>query len=144
MSKLIPMDYLSDLDSRTIFWGDDPETLGQVQPRTDHTIGLIGSRWLHRNLSTEVKVLRLTIDNYEAFIKGGCPDVLIVESAFSFSAGCWDGALNKTSYKHEIILEVLSLCKNLSIPTLFWDTQGIESSDYFSGISKSFDYVFFC
>lgn len=143
MLKVYSSDYSAEMNSRALQWAVELGEWSRIEPKTQHTVAFVGSASQLRGLTCELEVMRLSLENYEVFLKAKRPDFLLVESCYEFSTACWDGGQHSSSHAFSEFLKLLKICNSLSIPTVFWDTQGFEAGDYFSELSRRFDYVFY-
>lgn len=111
-------------------------------------IALISDKLTHDSLNAElyVKIKNIIPLNYKVILKLWKPDILFVESA-------WQGHKNKWKFKiasypdyprrnNKKLQKVVSYCKKLGIPTVFWNKEDGVHFDRFIDSAKLFDYIF--
>lgn len=75
-------------------------------------------------------------DHYESL------DLLFVESAWHGNSDAWQYQLTGSSAPSEALRELVSACKELGIPTVFWNKEDPYHFDDFIDTAKIFDWVF--
>ena len=97
---------------------------------------------LYHGLRFESELICLTSQNWKTTLKQSKPDILLMESIWNTSTGHWHMAQNPSSSERGELLEIISLSRKLSIPTVYWITKGHEYHEHFRDFAKHFDYVF--
>jgi hypothetical protein len=110
-------------------------------------VALIADHLTETCLTFECRVKNVTPKNYREVLRTWRPDILLVESAFHGSNGCWRYELAKQSRLMRLarptaIFRVLECARSLGIPTVFWNKDDGAYFDHFVHIAKSFDHVF--
>lgn len=91
----------------------------------------------------EAELLRVTPENWMESLRDGQPDMLFVESAWNGNDGAWLHRVAKYNAPPDNILaDVISTCKKLGIPTVFWNKEDPPNFDRFVERAGEFDYVF--
>lgn len=85
----------------------------------------------------ECNLTQLNIDNWEYVLSEETPDLLLVESAYSgsiqlFYQGGFDPVLS----------DILCMCKNRNIPTVYWSNELTGHFDFFKESARMFEYIF--
>lgn len=84
-------------------------------------------------------LLYLKPDNWREIIDGFHPDLLFVDSTWHGLDGIWN---RKISYVSSELIEIVDLCKDLNIPTVFWNKEDPVHFEAFINTACNFDYVF--
>ncbi|WP_052203449.1 CgeB family protein [Corynebacterium riegelii] len=70
------------------------------------------------------------------------PDFLLVESAWHGNAGRWRYMVNSGSGPQWPLIKLVELCRQLGIPTVFWNKEDPPHFDEYLPTAKLFDFVF--
>ncbi|WP_416405335.1 CgeB family protein [Arthrobacter sp. LFS091] len=70
------------------------------------------------------------------------PDFLLVESAWNGSEGEWRYQLTSDSGPKDSFYDLITACRNRSIPTVFWNKEDPPHFQEFLPAAKEFDYIF--
>jgi spore maturation protein CgeB len=92
--------------------------------------------------ANECQLITFTPDNWKEVLTEAQPDFLVVESAWRGNNGAW---IKKVQYLGEDSIKdlknLLSWCKENSIPTVFWNKEDPVHYDHFIETAKNFDFV---
>ncbi|MEH7180574.1 CgeB family protein [Neobacillus vireti] len=92
--------------------------------------------------ANECQLITFTPDNWKEVLTAAQPDLLIVESAWRGNNGAW---VKKVQYLGEDSIkdlkELLSWCKENTIPTVFWNKEDPVHYNQFIETAKNFDFV---
>ncbi|MGH8605201.1 MAG: hypothetical protein ACREXR_21155, partial [Gammaproteobacteria bacterium] len=102
---------------------------------------VVGDR-LYRGLRLEGELLVLTPENWRRVLRFGKPDFLLVESFWNTATGHWHMAQSVPSPGREELLDVVSLARRLSIPTVYWNTQDHVYHEPYKDFAGHFDHIF--
>jgi spore maturation protein CgeB len=91
------------------------------------------------SFASEADFVQLRPDNLAAQLSSINPDLLFVESAWHGVDGLWFGKICDLSPE---LSELITLCKESSIPTVFWCKEDPVHFDRFLLAASLFDYVF--
>ncbi|SFJ97811.1 Glycosyl transferases group 1 [Desulfomicrobium apsheronum] len=110
-------------------------------------VALITDHLTETCLTFECRIKNVTPRNYREVLRTWRPDILLVESAFHGSNGCWRYELAKQSrlmrlMKPTAIFRVLECARALGIPSVFWNKDDGAYFEHFIDIAKGFDHVF--
>ena len=110
-------------------------------------VALVADHLTETCLAFECRIKNVTPKNFREVLRTWRPDILLVESAFHGSNGCWRYELAKQPLwlrciKPTAIFRVLECARSLGIPTVFWNKDDGAYFDHFVHIAKSFDHVF--
>lgn len=110
-------------------------------------VALIADHLTETCLTFECRIKNVTPKNYREVLRTWRPDILLVESAFHGSNGCWRYELAKQSRwmrltRPTAIFRVLECARSRGIPSVFWNKDDGAYFDHFVDIAKSFDHVF--
>jgi hypothetical protein len=97
---------------------------------------------LYQGLRFEGDLLLLTPQNWQQVLKYGKPDFLLMESIWETATGHWHMGQCPNAPGRDELLEMVSLAKKFSIPTVYWITKGHEYHEHYKDFSKNFDQVF--
>ncbi|MEC5178791.1 glycosyltransferase [Arthrobacter sp. CG_A4] len=81
----------------------------------------------------------LSLENWKADIAAARPNLLLVESAWEGNGGAWRGKINHLSPE---LIELVSWCKERSIPTVFWNKEDPVHFNSFVSSASIFDFIF--
>ncbi|MDJ0351342.1 glycosyltransferase [Pseudarthrobacter sp. PH31-O2] len=81
----------------------------------------------------------LSVEKWQADIEAARPNLLLVESAWEGNGGAWRGKINHLSPE---LIELVSWCRNRSIPTVFWNKEDPVHFNSFVSSASIFDFVF--
>jgi spore maturation protein CgeB len=92
--------------------------------------------------ANECQLITFTPDNWKEVLTEAQPDFLVVESAWRGNNGAW---IKRVQYLGEDSIKdlknLLSWCKENSIPTVFWNKEDPVHYDHFIETAKNFDFV---
>ncbi|MEH7274093.1 CgeB family protein [Neobacillus vireti] len=92
--------------------------------------------------ANECQLITFTPDNWKEVLTAAQPDLLIVESAWRGNNGAW---VKKVQYLGEDSIkdlkELLSWCKENTIPTVFWNKEDPVHYNHFIETAKNFDFI---
>lgn len=103
--------------------------------------GIVGNR-LYQGLRFEGELLVLTPENWRRVLRFGKPHFLLMESFWNTATGHWHMAQSLASHGREELMEIVSLARNLSIPTVYWNTQDHVFHGHYNDFARHFDHVF--
>ena len=92
--------------------------------------------------SPEFDNIRLTRPNWRDQLEAASPDFLFVESAFTGVDGSWARRVAHFGSPHSDLTELTSACRDLGIPTVFWNKEDPVNYPWFIGAASAFDHVF--
>lgn len=110
------------------------------------TIALIADDLTSKCLQYEADIYYITPLNYKFILHFFKPDFLFVESAWQGKRGAWKFKI--ASYPEHPkrnnlgLQKVVSYCKKLNIPTVFWNKEDGVHFDRFIESAKLFDHIF--
>jgi hypothetical protein len=102
---------------------------------------IVGDR-LYQGLRFEGELLVLTPENWRRVLRFGKPHFLLMESFWNTATGHWHMAQSLPSPGREELLEIVSLARRLSIPTVYWNTQDHVYHEHYKDFAKHFDHIF--
>lgn len=102
------------------------------------TVACILDEFTSECLKHEVKLIKLTQEDWQTQIEENSPDFLLVESCWKGNDGNW-GALTKGSGGGRKLSALLDYCKQQSIATVFWNKEDPPHYEKFGPIAKFFD-----
>ena len=143
--KLIMPNHPTDrLLKNTEYWTPPVPTLkvDHYTPTSKLRIACILEDRLHSGLRFESELLLLTPANWKQLLRYAKPDFLLIESTRTSSTGHWRMSQYPTSPGWNDLLELINSAKAQSIPTVFWNTKGVEYHDHYKHIAQHFDAVF--
>lgn len=94
-------------------------------------------------LKYECNLIQLDPYNWEELLLSEKPDLLLVESAWRGIQEKWRkkvGYLSKS--KDKTLEELVQFCKNIKIPTVFWNKEDPYHFELFLPAAKLFDFIF--
>ncbi|PTN33802.1 glycosyltransferase [Desulfonatronum sp. SC1] len=97
---------------------------------------------LYHGLRFEGQVMLLTPANWKHVLKYGKPDFLLMESIWNTATGNWHMGQCPNAPSRNELLEMVSLARKLSIPTVFWITKGHEYHEHYKDFARHFNHVF--
>jgi len=92
--------------------------------------------------SPEFTNTRLLRQSWQEQIESAPPDLLFVESAFNGFDGSWARRVAHFGGPHDDLAKVVSFCRDLGIPTVFWNKEDPVNYAWFIGAASLFDHVF--
>lgn len=102
-------------------------------------VAAICDRFTADNLGPECELIPLAPDSWHARLIESRPHVLFVESAWEGLAGEWRGKLQSDS---ELVAAIVGKCRELRIPTAFWNKEDPLHFEAFLGVARLCDVVF--
>jgi len=91
----------------------------------------------------ECKLIQLEPYNWKLTIEKTKPDLLFVESAWKGNNSLWRYNIGNTKKRtSETLVELISFCKQLNIPTVFWNKEDPVHFEHFIETAKLFEYIF--
>lgn len=93
-------------------------------------------------LEYEADLIPLTPANYALQLAYNRPDFILIESFWRESTGTWGYAFSPQDNNYSELCNLLSLAKENNIPTVFWQTKGIEYHDIYAHLSSLFTKIF--
>ncbi|RXJ01672.1 glycosyltransferase [Anaerobacillus alkaliphilus] len=92
----------------------------------------------------DCQIVSLTKSNWQNEILHFQPDFLFVESSWQGNKGEWAYEIaNLHVNKHRTcLLDLVTYCKEIGLPTVFWDKEGFENYEFFKEAASYFDYIF--
>lgn len=107
------------------------------------TLGLIADQFTTDTLSSAVKVIPLSPDNWQQELARQSIDALFVESAWKGNNGQWHHKVGFYSEEEFAPLQaLLSHCRQQGIPSLFWNKEDPVHFDRFRKTASLCDHVF--
>jgi hypothetical protein len=110
--------------------------MGRSKPR----IGLIAGNRILRGLSVEAQIFPLSKSNYFSVLRHGKIDLILIEISSATKVHLEKSDTGDESIKD--IRNVVSLAKEISIPSVAWITNEDSFSQFKSNVIKLFDTVF--
>lgn len=89
-------------------------------------------------LSHEVKLIKITQEDWPSQLEKVKPDFLLVESCWRGNDGNW-GTLTRGSGGGRKLGPLLQYCKKNNIPTVFWNKEDPPHYEKFGAVAKLFD-----
>lgn len=105
---------------------------------SDLTVACVLDEFTAECLSHEVKLIKVTQEEWQSQIEQDPPDFLLVESCWKGNNGNW-GTITKGSGGGKKLSGLLRYCKQQGIPTVFWNKEDPPHYDKFGPIAKLFD-----
>lgn len=105
---------------------------------SDLVVACILDEFTSECLSHEVNLIKLTQESWKDELENINPDFLLVESCWRGNDGNW-GTLSKGSGGGKKLSGLLGYCKQLGIPTVFWNKEDPPHYDKFGAIAALFD-----
>lgn len=93
-------------------------------------------------LEYEADLIPLTPANYALQLVYNRPDFILIESFWRDSTGTWGYAFSPQDSHYSDLCNLLSLAKENNIPTVFWQTKGIEYHDIYAHLAPLFTKTF--
>jgi spore maturation protein CgeB len=90
----------------------------------------------------EVDLKLLSRARWHQEIEDFGPDMLLVESAWNANGGEWQYAFTGEVVPKPDVLELLQLCRQRGIPTVFWNKEDPLEFDLFLRTAKHFEHIF--
>lgn len=91
----------------------------------------------------DAELLPLDRANWETQVKESKADLFLAESVWRGNGETWNYCMTKFSSRHgHDLRNVLSACKQMGIPTVFWNKEDPANFEVFVEVAKEFDYVF--
>lgn len=107
------------------------------------TLGLIADQFTTDTLSSAIRVIPLSPDNWQQELENQPIDALFVESAWKGNGGQWHRKVGL--YSEEEFAPIRSLlehCRQQGIPSLFWNKEDPVHFDRFRQVAGLCDHVF--
>ncbi|EFN2762167.1 FkbM family methyltransferase [Campylobacter coli] len=102
-------------------------------------IACIMDEFTYTSFSYECDLLQLSPGNWKSEVESFKPDLLFIESAWQGKDSLWK--LKISGFSTEL-QELISYCKENSIPTIFWSKEDPVHFDTFLPVACSVDFVF--
>ena len=91
----------------------------------------------------EADFLFLSSENWQSEIEEFKPDFFFAESAWQGNKGQWAYQFSKFKSKRgEALDQLLAYCRQIELPTVFWNKEDPPNFDIFVDVATEFDYVF--
>lgn len=115
----------------------------QPRPLNDIRIGLLADEFTTRTISATVPTVVLRRSNWQQQIESESLDAVIVESAWEGVDKEWfHGVAYHGEKEASDLWELLDCCRQLAIPTCFWNKEDPVHFDSFHRAAEQFDHVF--
>lgn len=105
---------------------------------SDLTVACVLDEFTAECLSHEVKLIKVTQEDWQSQLEQNPPDFLLVESCWKGNDGNW-GTITKGSGGGKKLSGLLRYCKQQGIPTVFWNKEDPPHYDKFGPIAALFD-----
>lgn len=105
---------------------------------SDLTVACVLDEFTAECLSHEVKLIKVTQEDWQSQIEQNPPNLLLVESCWKGNDGNW-GTITKGSGGGKKLSGLLRYCKRQGIPTVFWNKEDPPHYDKFGPIAALFD-----
>lgn len=110
--------------------------------RQDITAAVILDEFSSLAFQHEWNQVQLSLGAWEAELELSKPDLLFVESAWNGNGGQWKYQLTGASGPKDSFTRLLQRCRELGVPTVFWNKEDPPHYSDFLPAAKLFDYVF--
>lgn len=112
------------------------------QPRTGLRIATITGERLWHGFRHEAHVFPLTPGNWQAVLRHGGIDLLLVESCWETVTGHWYLAQSGHGRESALLKELLETARAAGVPRVFWNTADHCWHAHYRDIARQFDHVF--
>lgn len=113
-----------------------------IIPTFNVKIACILDEFSYDCFSYDCNLLQLKSMTWEKQIKDFHPDLLLVESAWYGICKTWIKKVACEEDLDETLYSLINYCKDNSIPTVFFNKEGLVNFSYFEKSSSVFDYIF--
>lgn len=120
----------------------NPLILDAPEPRTEVTAAVILDDFSLMAFSYEWKQTALSKSGWAEQISTQRPDLLFVESAWSGNKGEWKHQLTGSNGPSADIRALVAACRQMGIPTVFWNKEDPPHYEDFLETARLFDHVF--
>jgi len=113
-----------------------------IDPTKPVVIGIF-DEFTHTCFQYQYNLIEPRPDNWQGLLEKYPPDFLFIESSWKGNYGSWQYRVAK--YAHppgNELEELVAVCKQKNIPTVFWNKEDPVHFDNFKHIAPMFDYVF--
>ncbi|WP_342024293.1 glycosyltransferase [Arthrobacter citreus] len=110
--------------------------------RSDLTVAVILDEFSSLAFQHEWNQVSLHPQTWASELEASKPDLLFVESAWNGNGGLWKYELTGASGPKKNFLQLLETCRELGIPTVFWNKEDPPHYQDFLDAAKHFDHVF--
>ncbi|MBR2743519.1 MAG: glycosyltransferase [Clostridia bacterium] len=105
-------------------------------------IGIIADEFFYESICDAADFVYLTPKNYKETISEGKIDALLLVSAWRGLNNEWVGFAQLKSKTRRTVSDLISMCKERSIPTIFYSKEDPPNYERFLDYAKQCDYVF--
>lgn len=110
---------------------------------SDLRIGLVADEFTTKTLQRAARIVVLEREGFEAQLRDGDLDLVLLESAWSGNDGQWHRGVGFYSEEEdESLARLLQNCRDLGIPTLFWNKEDPVHIERFRRTGARTDHVF--
>ena len=113
---------------------------GRYYVRHLQKIGIVADEFLFDSIHAAADFVFLPPQNWEPLING--LDMLLVVSAWKGIGEEWRGAAQEGTENRETLYRMIGLCKERSIPTVFYSKEDPPNYKQFLGLAQKCDYIF--
>jgi glycosyltransferase involved in cell wall biosynthesis len=135
--------HASALD-RVLLWS--PDVVPFVPPvRKDESrlrVGFIGGDRVFSGLQDEVDIILLQPDTWQASLRYGNIDFILIESTWVTATGDWYMAQSSYREERQQLEALIRMAKELGIPTAYWLTQDVQYLPLYQDFLVNFDKVY--
>ncbi len=132
-----PLPILEKMD----IWTSHLKAISQTGKNKKLRIAGVVSERLYKGLNLECDFRILTEENWQRVLLGAQLDLILIESVSRSFTNEWENH-QFNSEKESLLVCLIKNAKNLGIPTIFWNTAGIEFQPIYSDFSNYFKYIF--
>lgn len=119
------------------------DTASPSRPLSDLVIGLIADEFTTRTLERASRVVALDPGVFDQQLGEESPDLVLIESAWNGNGGLWHrGIGNYSEEEDRPLADLLARCRELGIPTLFWNKEDPVHIERFLHTGRRVDHVF--
>ncbi|MGW9405398.1 glycosyltransferase family protein [Arthrobacter sp. NPDC055585] len=115
--------------------------VGQVR-RPDLTAAVILDEFSSLAFQYEWNQVSLARKDWRTALAETSPDLLFVESAWNGNGGEWKYALTGASGPKQELVDLVNTCRDMGIPTVFWNKEDPPHYHDFLETARLFDFVF--
>ncbi len=108
----------------------------------DINIACILDTFSYSMFKDSANLYQLTPSNWKKAFKKKQFKMLLVESVWSGYKNTWLGFRNKSHNNNNDLYKIVSLCKKMNIPTVFWNKEDPVYFDSYIEYAKHFDFIF--
>jgi glycosyltransferase involved in cell wall biosynthesis len=117
--------------------------LKNINNREKINVACILDEFSYECFKYEVNMIKLTKENYNDVLNNQRIDFLFTESAWNGNDGefiySFAGSLKSNNAKR--LQEIIEICNQNNIPTLFWNKEDPVNYEEFKKVAKKFDYI---